>query len=692
MKVGGVGVIVATAGVLGMAGLGGESAVAQTTTPASPPASTAPTQVVVNGRRAEVADRIDRRVYDIKNDPAAQTGTAADILAKLPSVQVTPAGKVTLRGDAGVTVLVDGKQPAAGNAIVQTLSAADIDRIEVMTNPSAQYAPDGAAGIINIITKKRHPVGLSGSFNSRVSDRGEAMAGGSMIFTSGAWTIDGRLRYVHSAFNGDSTFSQTVPEAETNDGGWRGAAENVLGNLNIAYKIDDRSTFTLEGQDYRARGRTTRFDTVTAPSLAYSGVNQQSTSAGQRDIEGVYDFNDDKTGSHLTLDADHTDYDHPTHNSETDTYAEGEALYGSRANTWGPEDNFKADYERDFPSGQELTAGIELDQRTTHIDRTAYSVGTIPGPEANGFANAFVGERSIYAAYATYQFPLGPWTVLPGLRVEQQRQAVAGDGLTAGDNRVQLYPSLHLSRPLSKTAKLKLSYSRRVQRPDIADYNPGVTVATPLTIETGNPLLKPSDIDSWEAGFTDGVRDRTTDVTLFYRAAHDPENEAHLAEASGVVLNRPVSTGQAHYGGLDLTRKALLTIPGLAHWKYSLNATLSRAEVPQLAGGDRAYVGYTGNGILEYDAAHGDQVQMTVGVTGRTYVIDGYLGATSHVDLTWQHPLSPKVSLVVTASDLFRGNRTLAVVDTPALQSRMLTQPVDQVLRVALSWKFGGKT
>jgi len=605
---------------------------------------------------------------------------------------VTLAGKVTLRGDAGVTVLVDGKQPAAGNAVVQTLSAADIDRIEVMTNPSAQYAPDGAAGIINIITKKRHPVGLSGSFNSRVSDRGEAMAGGSMVFTSGAWTIDSRLRYVHSAFNGDSAFSQTVPDAEANDGGWRGAAENVLGNLNIAYKIDDRSTFTLEGQDYRARGRTTTFDTVTTPSLAYSGVNQQSTSSGQRDIEGVYDFNDDKTGSHLTLDADHTDYDNPTHNAETDTYDDGlpvtgEALYGVHRDVRGPEDNFKGDYERDFPSGQELTAGIELDQRTTYIDRTVYSVGSIPGPEANGFSHAFVGQRFIYSAYATYQVPVGQWTVLPGLRVEQQRQDVTASGLTATDDRVQLYPSLHLSRPLSKTAKLKLSYSRRVQRPDISDYDPGVSAATPLLIQTGNPLLKPSDIDSWEAGFADTTRDRTTDATLFYRVAHDLENEEHVAGADGLVLERPVSAGQASYGGLDLTRKAPLAV----HWKYSLNATLSRALVPQLAGGDRAYFGYTGNGILEYDAAHGDQLQMTLGVTGRTYVIDGYRGATSHVDLTWQHPLSRKVSLVVTASDLFRGNRTLAVVDTPALQSRMLTQPVDQVLRVALSWKFGGK-
>ena len=685
MKVGGVGVIVAAAGAMAMAG----SASAQSTPQASAPAanSPTPTQVVVNGQRPEAADRIDRRVYDIQGDPQAQTGTAADVLSKLPSVQVTPAGKVMLRGDPGVTVLVDGKPPAAGNAVIQTLSAADIDRVEVMTNPSAQYAPDGAAGIINIITKKRHPLGLSGSINSRVSALGEVVSGGSLAVTSGAWSIDSRLRYVHSPYHGDSTYSQTLPDGETDDGHWRGDAENLLGNLNIAYKLDDRSTFTLEGQDYRARGQTTTFDAVTSAARTYDGVNQQTVSTGQRDIEGVYDFNDDRTGSHLTLDADHTDYDMPSHTAETDTYTDGQALYGVHRDVWGPEDNVKGDYERDFASGAELTAGIELDHRTTYIDRTVYDVGTIAGPEANGFHHAFLGERSIYSAYATYQFSLGLWTVQPGVRVEQQRQDVAADGLTASDNRAQLYPSLHLSRALSATTKLKLSYTRRVQRPDISDYDPGISVATPFAIETGNPNLKPSDIDSYEAAYNYSEKNRTCDVTAFYRVTHDMQSEAHLADGSGIVVESPVNAGQATSGGVDLTLKA----PLWPSWKYSLNATLAEASVSQLSGLDRHFFSYTGSGVLEYDATHGDQIQFTAGVLGRRYTVDGYTGATSHIDVAWQHALTPKVALVVSASDLLRGDRTLTVVDTPLVQSRRYVQPFDQVLRVALAWKFGGK-
>jgi len=688
VKFGGVGVFVA-AGAWVATG----STLAQNASPANAqaPAATpqgAATQVVVTGKRAEVTDRIDRKTYDIKNDPQAQAGTAADVLAKLPSVQVTAAGKVTLRGDPGVTVLVDGKIPAAGNTIVQTLAGADIDRVEVMTNPSAQYAPDGTAGLINIVTRKKHPLGLSGTLMARESDLGEVLSAGSLVFTQGPWSIDSRLRYFRSALRGDTAYERSRPDTVTSTGRWRDNGENLLGNLNVAYKVNDSSTFTLEGQAYKTRSKATDEGHYASAAQTYDAVNPSAFSRGQSDIEGVYDYNDDKTGSHFTLDGDLTSTDLVMRNTETDTYAGGgQALYGSRRHLRGPEANLKGDYERDFQMGRELTAGFEIDHLVNRIDRTAFSTGAVAGPEADGFHHAFSGDRSLYSAYATYQFPVGKWTVLPGLRVEQQRLSVAADGLSASQNLVKLYPSLHVNRNLAGGAKLKFSYSRRVQRPDIGDYDPGVISASPFSEQTGNPLLRPSDTDSFEAGYSDSKKTRGTDVTFFYRVTHGLQTTEQVAGTGAVVITRPVNAGTADYGGVDLTRKAPL---GASRWKYTLNATLDEARVPRLAGA-RSFFSYTGNGVLEYDAAKGDQVQVTAGVTGRMYTIDGYTGGTSHVDLTWQHPLTRKVSLVVTASDLFRGNRTLTVVDTPAVVSRWTMKPNDQVVRVALSWKFGAK-
>ena len=142
--------------------------------------------------RLPAGGRIDRRAYDVSHDPDAATGTGADILNKLPSVQVAPSGAVSLRGDSRVVVLVDGKYPANGNAAIQNMPASGIERIEVMTTPSAQYAADAPGGIINIITRKRAHLGVSGEVSTRLSNLGDNLHA-AVTASKGPWTLDTRL-------------------------------------------------------------------------------------------------------------------------------------------------------------------------------------------------------------------------------------------------------------------------------------------------------------------------------------------------------------------------------------------------------------------------------------------------------------------------------------------------------------------
>ncbi|MGZ3298824.1 MAG: TonB-dependent receptor plug domain-containing protein, partial [Asticcacaulis sp.] len=402
------------------------------------------TEVTVVGKKSDGADRIDRHVYDIKSDPDAQAGVAADVLAKLPSVQVSVSGKVSLRGNANVTVLVDGKYPANGNAAIQTLSAADIDRIEVMTNPSAQYAPDGTGGIINIVTRKSHPLGVSGSLSGRADTLGGGNLAGSAVFTSGPWSIDSRLSLVHSLYSGRMRMAQDLPVAAARDSDWTGASDSGIANLNIGYKLDDVSTLTFEGQAYRQDALTLSRGAYGSPGLSYADAERLSYGFVQTDIEGVYDYDNDKTGTHFTLDADHTDFDSPLRQSETDTYAAGDAVYGNSARTWGPEDNIKADFEHGFVSGNQLTAGIEWDQRLTHVERTYSDSGSVPGPVPDGSHHSYMADQALASAYVTYQMALGKWTLLPGLRGEWQRLSVSASGIDARTRALRLYPSLHL--------------------------------------------------------------------------------------------------------------------------------------------------------------------------------------------------------------------------------------------------------
>ncbi|MDC7683774.1 TonB-dependent receptor plug domain-containing protein [Asticcacaulis sp. BYS171W] len=133
--------------------------------------------------------RIDRRVYDVKTDPQASTGLLTDVLAKVPSVTVTADDKVYLRGDAGVTIWVDGKAPPEGRQVLRTLPASEIERIEVITNPSAQYAAGTSKGIINIITKKpRGAVKRRGSLTARIDALGGYSGGLNFDDGKGPWS------------------------------------------------------------------------------------------------------------------------------------------------------------------------------------------------------------------------------------------------------------------------------------------------------------------------------------------------------------------------------------------------------------------------------------------------------------------------------------------------------------------------
>jgi outer membrane receptor for ferrienterochelin and colicin len=145
--------------------------------------------VTVTAHRLKVQTLIDRKVYTITGDLQATTGSAADVMNALPSVNVDPDGVVSLRGDTSVTILIDGKASAALSGAAQGLSplqlpASDIDRIEVLNTPPAQYKAEGSGGVINIITKKRPRPGLSGTARASVGDRGRYALGLDLAYSS----------------------------------------------------------------------------------------------------------------------------------------------------------------------------------------------------------------------------------------------------------------------------------------------------------------------------------------------------------------------------------------------------------------------------------------------------------------------------------------------------------------------------
>ncbi len=650
------------------------------------------TTITVQGKRNEVSDRIDRRTYDIKNDPDAQSGNAGDVLNKLPSVTVTPAGRVALRGDTNVTVLIDGKYPVNGNNFTQTLSATDIDRIEVITNPSAQYGAEGTSGVINIITKKRHPFGVSGTATVRLSSQGQIGANVSASLTKGQWSVTGRINGGFFPGSYRSSTTRTYPNATQSDS--RSNFRSAYGGaqVEVARKVGDHQTLTVSTMAYPNWSTSRDIASYQSNSRTFTSRLDATSRNLYTAGEFIYDYNNDQNGRHFTFDAFLGDWNGYNHVRTTDAYtlpSTGNAVYGASTHQSGPDDDVKADYEHRYASGNVLTSGLEW-KRAGNTETDAYfDQGAIAGPHADGTTRDFSGTRDLSAAYVTYQHPLlWGWTMLPGLRAEYEQLDVRSQGARATPDDLRLYPSLHLSHDLGK-GKLKLSYSRRVNRPDVTQYDPAITYTTAVYATQGNPDLKAPETDSYEIGY-DYTHDKTSyDATVYYRALQNAVSDYATDIGNGVILTRPINSGHSQSGGAEFTVKRPLS----KHWKGSFNANLYYNTVPLVAGGaetSRGAFTYSGNTTLEYDPDSGDELQMVFTVTGRQLTVQGYIAATNRLDFTWKHDLSKKVSLVVNVQDLLGGMNQETVIDTPDLRGRTFQPATDRLIRIGLTRKFGG--
>ena len=648
--------------------------------------------VTVQGKRNEVTDRIDRRIYDIKSDPAAQSGNAGEVLNKLPSVTVTPAGRVALRGDTNVTVLIDGKYPVNGNNFTQTLAATDIDRIEVITNPSAQYGAEGTSGVINIITKKRHPFGVSGTATLRLSTQGQIGGNASASLTKGQWSVTGRVNGGFFPGQSRSSTTRTYPNATRSDSRSRFRSTYGGAQVEVARKVGDHQTLTVNAMAYPNWSTSRDVASYQSASRAFTSRLDATSRNLYTAGEFIYDYNNDQNGRHFTFDAFLGDWSGYNHVRTTDTYtlpSAGSAIYGAVTHQSGPDDDVKADYERRYASGDVLTSGVEW-KRAGNTETDAYSdQGTIAGPHADGSLRDFSGTRDLSAAYVTYQRPLfWGWTMLPGLRAEYEQLDIRSQGSRAAPDDFRLYPSLHLSHDLGK-GKLKLSYSRRVNRPDVTQYDPAITYTSSVYATEGNPDLKAPETDSYELGY-DYTHDKTSyDATVYYRALQNAVSDYATDIGNGVILSRPINSGHSQSGGGEFTVKRPLS----KHWKASFNANLYYNTVPLVSGGvetSRGAVTYSGNTSLEFDPDSGDELQMVLTLTGRQLTVQGYVAATSRLDFTWKHDLTKKVSLVVNVQDLLAGMKSETVFETADLRGRTLQPANDRLIRVALTRKFGG--
>ena len=703
--------------------------------PAQPPAQksdkddqpAAVGDVVVSARANDVRTSIDSISYSLADDLQAATGTLAEALRNVPSVDVDPQGNVSLRGDGNVTILVDGRPsailsgPNRADAVLQ-LPADRYARIEVMTNPSAAYSPEGSGGIINLITKPV-PAAVAaaaaagtpgatvttGSLRANVGDHGRWNIGASGSRQQGKLTLTGDLSYRHDE---QSLTFERLREAFDAAGAPTGATTTVqdiestqdgfFGRVSAEYRLTEKTMLTGEARanrfdiDSDLHGLFETRDAAGALTRAYTRDGSGGFAMKGWGVTGRVLHQFDSAGHEWSneLRYDRNDQENDSLAANVFRIPTEPTVYEAQRGLTARETiGFTSAYTRPMGEGARLRAGYELNLTRPDQDNEVRR-----GPSENALAlvpsqsNRFEAEQTVHALYATYERPFGEkLSGQFGLRLEQADIEVEDvtNAVRASQDYFRAYPTFHLQHQLTETQTLRGSYSRRIQRPQPSQLNPFVVYGDPLNLRSGNPDLEPQETDSFEAMWQMRRGQSFYQATAYYRDTTKAFSDVATDVGGGVLLTRPENLGARRDLGIELTASGRLH-PTL-RYNASVNAFRQEIDAAGIPGGrDREGELVTGRLSLSWQATSKDFVQLMGFWQGDQLLAQGEREGGGMVNFGYRRKLSDTLSLQFTARDILNSFGGDTTYDTPLFRDRLKQDLNLRAFYLGLSWSFGG--
>jgi outer membrane receptor protein involved in Fe transport len=684
---------------------------AKATDPAGPPTDSPTASVVVTAKELPVQTLIDRKVYSLTNDVQASFGTLGDVLNAIPSVDVDPDGVLSLRGDSNVLVLIDGKpsplfsgSKAADN--LQSIPAKDIERIEVLTTPPPQFKADGAAGVINIITRKKRPHGVSGSMQGSLGSAGRSAVGADTSYVFGPLSFS-----VNAGFRNDErervlashVRSPLTPPDQVLD------SQSIL-NEEIHRQVPSagaRAEYALSEQqsvsgsfNWLKRGglRTyTQLDDSATPSGTVTSSTER-LSAGhdpERDYDARLGFSSklDRPGEELAISLHHaTSHQREHYDYTNESFVPGAPTYDSYLSF--QEDHAASELDADYtlPLAKEHTLKLGYS-----FERDDYGLGTVGGDTVGGIESVdptltddFKFRQRINAGYGSYQAAAGLWNVLAGLRLElaQTDAQLLTDATKVSGHYFGVYPSLHVDRLLSDETTLSLGASRRVTRPDPSNLDPYVDHEYTPNLRSGNDQLQPEYTQSYELACGFQGHRLSYQVTAYYRRNRDSVTDVTRYQGNGFSLTTKANLPRDNSAGLEVTANGHLG----SQLSYSLSANLFHSQIDATAlgvPGLQSTNGVNGKLKLDYRPTPADSAQVAVTRTDKRLTPQGYVTAIDIVNAGYKHQLRSNLTALATVSDLFNGQRNERIENTPTFAGDYVRTIRGRVFFVGLIYSFG---
>lgn len=674
-------------------------------------------EVVVQGRASDVRTSIDSVSYSLADDLQATTGSLAEALRNIPSVEVDPDGNVSLRGDANVTILVDGRPstqfngPSRGQMVLQ-IPASQYARIEVMTNPSAAYSPEGGGGVINLISKPnavRPGQTTTGSIRANVGDNGRYNIGGNIAHVAGKTTLTADVGLRHDGFlqeierlrtqfdAGSGQFLESRQSQHID-----GESDAVFLRMAAEHNLDDRTQLVAEVRHTDVENLADGVDLFEADNaagglaVAYrrdtsGGFSGQFSGATARVLRRFDDQGHEWTNE-VRFDRNRFTFGLDT---VVDQQIPATPIFyedlenQNRQNQLG----VTSAYVRPLSDGGRLRLGYELQAFDLELDNS-FARGPAPDnltPDPI-VSNEFHVDQAVHAVYATWEKPFSEaLSAQFGLRLEQANIDLdqVTTGIQSSNDYFRAYPTLHLSYTIGEGETLRGSYSRRIQRPAPQMLNPFLTYQDNLNYQSGNPDLLPQETDSFEVMWQKRIQQTFYQATLYYRDTTDAFTPVTSVRPDGVFVTRPENLGSSRATGVELVANGALH-PTL-RYNASVNAFRQEIDASGIPGGaDREGETLSGRLTLNWQPSQKDFLQVSGIWSGEQLLAQGTREMATLVNLGYRRKLSKDWSFQATVRDLLDEYGAVTEIAGANFTDRTSVTFGGRAAYIGLTWNFGG--
>jgi outer membrane cobalamin receptor len=693
----------------------GASAGAELGTIALTPVAVEMQRVVVQERQRDVQLAPDRNTYVVHDMPTTRGGNALDVLKNVPSVDVDIDNVVSLRGNSGVIVQINGrkspmKASQLGNFLAQ-LPADMVEKVEVIPNPSARDDPEGVAGIINIVLRKEADAGASGGLTIAGGTTGRAEVGGNLGYQHGPLTLfgsygflrDSRPRrdsiYRENLFLEPTTYlserghrTQTpLAHTLTGSGGYRLSEHDELSadvmystrseeeTNTIVYRNLDASRALMGIDDRLSQGRNREFNLESTLGYKHAfAARRHELSAELRLFRGSdggpEDFTmrslaDDGSPESLLSQESQVGYEHPH------------------------ETSLRVNYRWPITSTLRLETGYAgtFQQFHTTLDtRVLDTASSAMMPDTSRISD-FTYDQAVNAGYGMLSTLVGKFSLQGGVRAEHAATQfhIVRRGAQYDNAYNSLFPSALVAYNIDDARQVKLSFSSRIRRPDDTDLlDPTPHYQDPLNLSRGNPELRPEHIRAFELGFQQSGAHTTVQVTPFYRHTMDAVRTLRTIDSAGVTTRTFANVATSDASGVDAT----VALHGGRFGGFvgaSAFRQVSNASNLDPSLSVRTF-GWTARTNASYHVSKTLDLQTLLFYRAPMTVEQGRVGSRTRFSLAARKKLmDDQLNLALRVTDPFNTSRELTTTIDPAFYQVTERQRVERGVLLSVSWTFG---